>query len=185
MPSLDLPFRSARGERVVLRKAVEPDIEGLVEMRSDPDVRRHLGGAVPAERVRELLQARSIAWSTEGAGEFVVADRETGELLGMVVLERRPAQRPGHVVDGGGELELSYVLRRSHWGRGLAREAATLLLRAAAEHLPDEPVLVITQADNARSVALAQRLGFTHAGNFSEFDAEQWLGSAPLHRWAG
>jgi RimJ/RimL family protein N-acetyltransferase len=106
-------------------------------------------------------------------------------MLGMLVLERRPPHRPGHVVDGGNELELSYALRRTHWGKGLAREASELLLREAAAHLPDQPVLVVTQAANAPALALAGRLGFEHAGTFVEFDAEQWLGSAALSTWAG
>jgi RimJ/RimL family protein N-acetyltransferase len=185
VPDVDLPFRTASGDRVTLRKAVDLDLEPLVDMRSDPDVRRHLGGPVPAERVRELLTSRSIDWSTAGAGQFVVADADTDEMLGMLVLERRPPHRPGHVVDGGNELELSYALRRTHWGKGLAREASELLLREAAAHLPDQPVLVVTQAANAPALALAGRLGFEHAGTFVEFDAEQWLGSAALSTWAG
>ncbi|MGC5627581.1 GNAT family N-acetyltransferase [Georgenia sp. Z1344] len=184
MPDVDLPFRFAAGERVALRKAIDRDLDGLVELRSDPDVRRHLGGAVPEGRVRDLLTARSISWSTEGSGEFVVADAESDDLLGMVVLDRRSATRPGHVRDEGEELELSYVLRRSVWGRGLAREAAGLLLREAAAHLEDQPVLLVSTVDNARSIGLARRLGFEDAGTFTEFDAEQWLGSLRLGRWA-
>ncbi|MGC5615114.1 GNAT family N-acetyltransferase [Georgenia sp. Z1491] len=184
MPDVDLPFRTAAGERVVLRKAIDRDLDGLVELRSDPDVRRHLGGAVPAERVRDLLLARSISWSTEGSGEFVVADPGSDDLLGMVILERRSAHRPGHVREDGEELELSYVLLRGVWGRGLAHEAASVLLREASAHLEDQPVLLISQTDNTRSIGLARRLGFQDSGTFTEFDAEQWLGSAPLSTWA-
>ena len=184
VPDVDLPFRRVTGDRVSLRKATDLDLEPFVEMRSDPDVRRHLGGPVPAERVREQLTSRSIDWTTAGAGQFVVADSGTDEMLGMVVLERRPAHRPGHVLDAGGELELSYVLRRASWGKGLAHESCALLLGAAAAHLPDQPVLVVTQSANGPALALADRLGFTHAGTFTEFDAEQWLGSARLSDWA-
>jgi RimJ/RimL family protein N-acetyltransferase len=52
------------------------------------------------------------------------------------------------------------VLRRDTWGAGLAFEAASAALRAAAAELPDQPVLVVTQTANRRARRLADRLGF-------------------------
>lgn len=95
-------------------------------------------------------------------------------------LDRRAAGRPGHAVREGGELELSYVLRRAAWGAGLAFEAAVAALRAAAAELPDQPVLVVTQSGNRRARNLAGRLGFQEVGQFEEFDAQQVLAVAPL-----
>ncbi|MEU6426505.1 GNAT family N-acetyltransferase [Microbispora sp. NPDC046973] len=97
-----------------------------------------------------------------------------------MMLARRPVGRPGHVIEDGGELELGYVLRRSAWGAGFAYEAATAALRAAADELPDQPVLVVTQTANQRSLKLAARLGFRTVSTFEEFDAEQTLCAAPL-----
>ncbi|MFB9534048.1 GNAT family N-acetyltransferase [Nonomuraea roseola] len=91
------------------------------------------------------------------------------------------ADRPGHVIEDGEELELSYVLRRGAWGAGLAFEAATTVLRAAADELPDQPVVVVTQTANVRSLKLAVRLGFRHVSTFDEFGAEQTLSTASLH----
>lgn len=67
-------------------------------------------------------------------------------------------------------------------GQGLAFEAVSLLLQATAAHLPDQPVVVVTQTKNKSSLALAQRLGFEHATTFREFDADQWLGVSQLHK---
>ena len=83
--------------------------------------------------------------------------------------ERRPASRPGHV--GGAELELSDLLRRKLWGKGIASRAACLLLHTAAQHDEDQdedqPVLVVTQRSNEASLALARRLGLRRAGTCS------------------
>jgi RimJ/RimL family protein N-acetyltransferase len=114
-------------------------------------------------------------------GSFVVADGQTDRLVGSLGLSRRPADRPGHVTPEGEELELSYVLRRSAWGDGLAFEAATAALRAAAKELPDQPVLVVTQTANHRSRKLASRLGFTEVDTFRAHDAQQTLAVASLH----
>jgi RimJ/RimL family protein N-acetyltransferase len=63
----------------------------------------------------------------------------------------------------------------------LAFEAATAVLRAAAEELPDQPVIILTQTANERSLRLAVRLGFRPVSTFEWFDAEQTLGLAGLH----
>jgi RimJ/RimL family protein N-acetyltransferase len=97
------------------------------------------------------------------------------------MLDRRPADRPGHITDGGEELELSYVLRRSAWGKGFAFEAATAALRAAADELRDQPVLIVTKTANRRSLELATRLGFHRVDTFEEFGAQQTLATARLH----
>ncbi|MER6563509.1 GNAT family N-acetyltransferase, partial [Streptomyces sp. NPDC001027] len=64
---------------------------------------------------------------------------------------------------------------------GLALEAATAALRAAAGELPDQPVLIVTQSANERSLRLAARLGFQRVGAFEAYDAEQTLAVAHLH----
>lgn len=84
------------------------------------------------------------------------------------------------MIGEGGELELSYVLRRGAWGAGLAFEAAAAALRAAAGELPDQPVLIVTQSANDRSRRLAGRLGFQEVSQFEEFDAKR---SSPSRRW--
>lgn len=71
-------------------------------------------------------------------------------------------------------LELSYVLPVVAWGHGYTAEAGSALLAWSDERL-GEPVVVCTQVANARSLALAARLGFTELARFEEFDAEQWF----------
>lgn len=66
---------------------------------------------------------------------------------------------------------------------GLAFEAAGAALRAAADELPDQPVVVVTQTANHRSLKLATRLGFHHVETFEEFGVEQALATARLHRF--
>ena len=98
----------------------------------------------------------------------------------MVMLDRRPPERPGHVGADGDELELSYLLLPAHWGRGIAHEACSMLLRSAAEVWPGEVVLVVTQTANVAAVAVAERLGFEHVESVEEFGATQWLGARTL-----
>jgi RimJ/RimL family protein N-acetyltransferase len=105
--------------------------------------------------------------------------RETGRRTALSRLGTDESGSPGQLTEGGEELELSYVLRRRAWGMGLAFAAAAL--RAAADELPDQPVVVVTQTANRRSLKLATRLGFHHVGTFEKFGAEQALATARLH----
>jgi RimJ/RimL family protein N-acetyltransferase len=97
-------------------------------------------------------------------------------MIGIVTLERRDAERPGHVHADGGDAELGYLLLPEAWGRGYAAEACAAALDWFAGAHPGEPVLLCTQTANDRSMRLAARLGFTEVARFEEYGAEQWLG---------
>lgn len=167
-------------DRLVLRKARDNDREGIVEVLTDPEVRAYLGGPRPREGVERFLDQAGTASTTAAAGSYIIADRQTDRLVGILGLGHRAADRPGHVTREGGELELSYVLRRGAWGAGLAFEAATAVLRAAAGELPDQPALVVTQTANKRARRLAGRLSFHEVGTFEEYGAQQTLAVASL-----
>ncbi|MER0240705.1 GNAT family N-acetyltransferase [Streptomyces sp. HSW2009] len=167
--------------RLRLRPAHDGDVAGLIELQTDPRVRAHLGGPRPPGAVEQYFRANGVGALAAKPGAYVIADRQTDVLVGTLALDRRAADLPGHVTEQGGELELSYLLRHDLWGAGLAFEAVTALLRAAADELPDQPVLVVTQTINERSRRLATRLGFRPAGTFEQHAAEQTLAMADLH----
>jgi hypothetical protein len=66
-----------------------------------------------------------------------------------------------------------------HWNE-LVQADRSALPRAAAEELPDQPVLVVTQTANHRVRRLASQLGFQEVSVLEEFDAQQTLAIAPL-----
>ncbi|GAA4928402.1 GNAT family N-acetyltransferase [Nonomuraea thailandensis] len=168
-----------RSERLLLRRAHAADREAIVELMTDPEVQAHLGGPRPRGDVEKQFDT-VMATGAPRPGNFVIADGATDRLLGTLMLGRRARDLPGHVTEDGEELELGYVLRRGAWGAGYAFEAATAALRAAAGELPDQPVVLVTQTANERSLALAARLGFRPVGTFEEWGAEQTLCAADL-----
>ncbi|WP_278266158.1 GNAT family N-acetyltransferase [Nocardia sp. AG03] len=169
-------------ERVLLRKARDSDRGRLIELRTDAEVAAYIGGPRRREDVERYLdEIGGMANATDDPGTFIIADRATDAFLGTIELDRRAPDQPGRVTDAGEELELSYLLHRDAWGVGLATEATTAVLRAAAGELSDQPVLVVTQSANTRSLGLAARLGFRPVTIFEQFDAEQTLLAADLH----
>jgi RimJ/RimL family protein N-acetyltransferase len=179
-----LPMLSAvqiAAERVLLRKARDADRERLIELQTDPEVWAYLGGPRLREAVEARLDEVGTANLTAAPGAFVIADKASDDLIGTLELKRSADDLPVHVNEAGQELELGYLLHRDAWGAGLAFEAATAALRAAADELPDQPVIIVTRTANERSLKLAVRLGFRAVSTFESFGAEQTLGVAWLH----
>jgi RimJ/RimL family protein N-acetyltransferase len=172
--------KCVESERVRLRKPHDADIEGIVETQTDERVRSYLGGPRPEQEVRGFVESVGVSTLMAEPGCFIVAIKETDEMLGTILLNRRDPDKSGHIESGGNELELTYVFRHHAWGKGYATEAARAVLRAAAAELPDQPVLIITQSANHASLNLAGRLGFEVVTTFEEHDAEQTLAVACL-----
>jgi len=184
VPSPTLTATRIDAGDVVLRKARDADRDAILAHLTDPDVRAHLGGPQDRDTVERDLEQSGAAALTDAPGVYVIADKATDDFVGTISLTRRGAHHPGHLTPEGEELELAYTLRRSDWGRGVAFRAASALLRRAAADLPDEPVIVVTQSANARSLRLVRRLGFTLAMRFDEYGAEQTLAVVDLRDFA-
>ncbi len=163
------PVAPIRTARLVLRAPEARDRGAFLDLGSDDEVNHHLGGG----RDRAELDAELPAVPADRPGQFVM--EHDGDFVGWVGLGRRDPERPGRVEADGADLELSYVTPVSAWGHGYATEAALAVL-AWADEVLGEAVVVCTQTSNARSRALAARLGFTEVARFEEFGAEQWFG---------
>ncbi|MFF8266529.1 GNAT family N-acetyltransferase [Streptomyces sp. NPDC016562] len=164
------PPAPLRTERLVLRASEGRDRAAFIELFASPEVRTYLGGPRP----RAELENAVPEVPGRRPGVFVV-DHE-GVTIGVVTLDRRDPERPGHVRPDGGEAELSYMLLPEAWGRGYAYEACAATLGWFADAFPGEPVVLCTQVANGRSVRVAAKLGFTEVERFDEFGAEQWFG---------
>ncbi|WP_328543488.1 MULTISPECIES: GNAT family N-acetyltransferase [unclassified Streptomyces] len=164
------PPAPIRTERLVLRESEARDRAAFIELFASPEVRTYLGGPRP----RDELERAVPEIPGRRPGVFVIDIN--GAMIGSINLDRRDAERPGHVRPDAREAELGYVLLPEAWGRGYAAEACTAALDWFANALPGEPVVLCTQTANDRSMRLAAKLGFTEVQRFEEYGAEQWFG---------
>ena len=139
-------------ERLELRQFTLDDHPAFARMSADAEVMRYSGTGEPHT---PDLAWRAIAgflghWQLLGYGQWAVALRGTGELIGRVGFFE-PHGWPG--------FELGWLLAREHWGRGYAREAASVALRIAREELRKPRVISLIRAQNAPSIKLALALG--------------------------
>ena len=164
------PSAPIKTERLVLREPEARDRAAVIELFASPEVGTYVGGARPrdelARAVPEIPKRRP--------GLFVVA--LDGAMIGMVTLDPRSPERPGHVHADAGETELGYMFLPQAWGRGYAFEACAAALEWFAAARPGEPVVLCTQIANDRSMRVAAKLGFTEVERFEEYGAEQWFG---------
>lgn len=142
-------------ERLVLRVQRVEDFEYFAEMQADEEACRYIGGTAPrAAAWRKFLQMPG-AWAVQGYAMFSVVEKASGRWVGNVG-PWQPEGWPG--------TEVGWALDRRSWGKGYAREAATVAIDWAFEHLGWTEVVHSIHPDNVASQALARRLGSVNRG---------------------
>lgn len=156
-----------RTPHLLLRPFRPEDEDALFQLWNDPHLRRYLWDdqAVPREVVREQIALSERDFRERGFGEFVLSPVERpGEVIGFRGLRR---------IDESDDVELLYGLHRSHWGRGLATEAARAVLHFGFERVGLEDIFAGADFDNAASIRVMERLGMS-------FDGERRVGPRAL-----
>ncbi len=87
---------------------------------------------------------------------LAIVDKESGRFIGWCGLDQRDPEKPCPV--------LFYLLERATWGRGLATEAATGLLRFAFRELQLERVDAACGPENAASRRVLEKIGMRYVG---------------------
>ena len=116
---IDWPPAPIRTERLVLRASEARDRAGVIELFASRQVGTFIGGPQP----REELERTVPAVPGSRAGFFVV--ELDGAMIGTVTLDRRDAERRGHVAPDSRAPWLGYLFLPGAWGRGYAAEACS------------------------------------------------------------
>jgi ribosomal-protein-alanine N-acetyltransferase len=112
---------------------------------------------------------------------LAIVDKESGRFIGWCGLDQRDPCKPCPV--------LFYLLERAYWGRGLATEAATELLRFAFEELGLARVDGSCAVENAASRRVLEKIGMRYVGlngegghSFTLMRADYAPGAERFHR---
>jgi RimJ/RimL family protein N-acetyltransferase len=147
---LDIP--ALETDRLLLREWREADLDPYARICADERFARYLGEPLERDDAWRQMALYAGHWELRGFGLWAVEEKASGALVGRVGLYE-PAGWPG--------LEVGWGLDPSVWGRGYATEAGLASLDYAWRVLGAERVISIIDPDNARSIAVAQRLGET------------------------
>ncbi|MGA1837763.1 GNAT family N-acetyltransferase [Herbiconiux sp. 11R-BC] len=144
-------------ERLLLRRHSLRDADDWFALESSPAVTEFLPWPERDRRQSDRhLRDRTRHTRLWQQNDFLaLAVERHGRVIGDVSLHLRevPAERRS--------VEIGWVLHPGHSGRGYATEAARALLGFAFEVVGARRVTAVTDARNIRSLALAERLGFT------------------------
>ena len=149
IPRLDTP-------RLVLRAPAEADLDAVAAFYAS-DRSRMVGG--PMTRLDAWRALASILghWHLRGWGRWVLEDRATGRPAGIVGL---------HAPEGWPEPEIGWTVFDGFEGQGVAHEAALAARRYAYGPARWTTAISLVDPANARSAALAHRMGCTPDGTF-------------------
>jgi RimJ/RimL family protein N-acetyltransferase len=157
-------------ERLILEPWSSSDWQAFRPIATDPEVMRYINGGVPwtDEEIQSFVNRQVLLYSARGFCRWKLVGTSDGELIGFCgVGIWRDALEP----------EIGWWLARTHWGRGLATEAARAALQDAFERVGLERVISIAMPGNIASIGVMKKLGL-------EFDAEFESDGIRLVRYA-
>lgn len=143
-------------DRLTLRAPTAEDFDAYAEFRASERA-VHVGGPYRRHQAFDQLCAIVGHWHLRGYGRWLVADKFTGAPLGIVGL---------FYPDDWPEPEIGWSVFEAGEGRGIAYEAAVATRAYAYDTLGWVRVISCVAPDNARSVALAKRMGCTRESTF-------------------
>jgi ribosomal-protein-alanine N-acetyltransferase len=85
---------------------------------------------------------------------WAVMEKESRRLIGSCGM--------AHPLDGGPDIDFGYTLSRSHWGLGLATEAAAACVAYAFEQLHLMELCASVDSRNAASRRVLEKIGFRY-----------------------
>ncbi len=173
-----------QSDSLVLEPLAHTDFDWLCALYADPEVMRYIGTGVRTEQQsRANLEALLAHGERKGFGYWVVRDRASGERLGGALLMIRSEGSP---------VELGFLFARPAWGKGVATEAARMLVAHAFDVLQLPELQAFIDVNNGASGAVLRKAGMRDTGLTTgpylgidrrfHLTREEWLAARPAAR---
>jgi RimJ/RimL family protein N-acetyltransferase len=184
-----MPQPVLRTARLLLVPLADRHFELEVQLDSDPEVLRYLGGRARSRDEVAISHARrmALAGKVDGLGYWMAfgshggrhgstpPEREDeGDFIGLMMLP--PAHGPDQP-DDPTVAELGYRLVRRYWRKGLASEASRVLLRHAFDTVGQKRVIAQTMAVNVGSRGVMEAIGMRYVRTYFPADGEPLPGA--------
>jgi RimJ/RimL family protein N-acetyltransferase len=161
--------------RLILRQFTDSEEDGalLLELDSDPAVMRYIGpfalGSIEAYRERMRTNWLPYYATHPARGFWAVIEKSTNQFIGWFLL--RPSTDYRFAGEAGWtrptDLEIGYRLRQTAWGRGLATEVATELVKMALNDPTVTCVVACALVPNQASTRVMEKVGMSHVREFA------------------
>lgn len=164
-------MRALESARLQLRAWTDDDVDFVFDMYSRWEVQRFIGPSPTVMTERSEAETRVARWGAfdhQTHGFWAVQQRQTGHLLGTLLLGPIPASTDDEPLPDSGDIEIGWHFHPDAWGHGYASEAGALVLQHAFDSGLDH-VVAVTNVANTASQAVARRIGMTHEGQSSRY----------------
>jgi len=157
--------------RLILRPLRFDDLDLGIEMFTNLEVVRYVGGLLSAEEVRSEMHNYIKRCGGGCIGIWCVIDQATSEKIGTGALLPMPIEDVDtnwNLVEGPDipdcEIEVGYILKPSAWRKGYASEICKRLLTFAFEETPLADIVACVDDDNHKSRHVLSKCGLRAEG---------------------
>lgn len=138
--------------RLLLREMTEEDFEALYAILTDPETMKYYPKAYDEAHVHRWIAWCRDSYEKHGFGLWAVT--LAGEFIGDCGISMQP-------INGQWLPEIGYHIRKDHWRKGYASEAAAACIRVAFEQFGFPAVYSYMNAENEPSWRTAMKNGMT------------------------
>lgn len=146
-------------DRLLLRERTLEDLQNCIDLDRDLEVVKYIPGIVKllhgpessAEKHRGFVKERIETDYPEGLGYWAIESKDSREFIGWILLIP--------IDNLGPEVEIGWRLKRSHWGKGYATEAARVILQHAFRNVDLNKVVADIVPLNHGSIRVAEKIG--------------------------
>ncbi|MGA2760035.1 MAG: GNAT family N-acetyltransferase [Candidatus Cybelea sp.] len=147
--------------RLIGRRVTAAHLDYMLEVDGDSRIAQWLFGPQGPEQSRARLVRWMAMWQETGLGFWIFEDSDR-RLVGHGGLFNSPREE--------GEVEVGYVIKPAHWGRGLATEITLASLKIGFESLRLKRIIGIAQSANAPSRRVMEKCGMLFEAAFASPD---------------
>ena len=157
--------------RLVPITAEDEDL--AVRLECDLEMMRHIGGPRPEAEVRATHKRRLVLMEKGAAQMYKIVTGNSDEVLGTVGIWQIDWKGPQ-------AFEMGWLVLPEHQGKGVATEAARLIISQARSNPGVRYVYAFPAVANGASNAIARKIGMSNQG---EFDNEGFAGVMRCNEW--
>lgn len=136
----------------------------LLEMMQSEKVQKYIRGHAYSDQEVAESFAKIKQNSTDKFGMWLIFD--DADCAGMCLLKSLPSTNPSQYYETG------YWLKPASWGKGIAGEVATRMVKYAFDELNLNCVVAVTHIDNIASQKSLEKAGLTRQGNINAYDLD-------------
>ena len=146
-------------KRLLFRRLILDDVDALFALYSDKEIRQYFpngtDGTLTYEETKEVIE-RYLNGQPDHPelGLWATIHKATNQFIGRCGLLPQ-------VIEGRAEVEVSYLLDKTHWRQGLGTEAAQAILHYGFEQLHLSRLICTVDPNNQASIKVTTNIGMT------------------------